>query len=78
MVHNRFKNIQCEFCPKTFTSNLTLKRHVKLKHVAGKLMYQCDICDTTFICVANLKSHFRTIHDREEKLTKDLKIPPHT
>eukprot|EP01128_Nolandella_sp_AFSM9_P006881 TRINITY_DN3631_c0_g1_i1.p1 TRINITY_DN3631_c0_g1~~TRINITY_DN3631_c0_g1_i1.p1 ORF type:complete len:370 (+),score=72.06 TRINITY_DN3631_c0_g1_i1:148-1257(+) len=66
----RFK---CEFCPKTFTLNPNLRRHVLNIHQAPDqiTMYKCPNCDKSFKQTSDLRRH-QLVHTNVRKFVCEI------
>ena len=64
-VHRRKDNVpHCEVCIKNFSSNVLLKKHIKIIHEAKnlKLPHVCSYCEKSFSEEKNLKRHIVQNH----------------
>ena len=63
-VHGSGHRVQCVYCPKTFSADQSLKRH--LIEVHAKKQLQCSFCD--FVCqrLHNLNLHVKENHLQEK------------
>ena len=61
-VHSGIRPFQCTFCPKKFSNNGYLTRHVTVHHNDTRTTLVCDICDQTFITVSGLGGQMKHIH----------------
>ncbi len=61
-VHEKVRNYECHFCNKTFADNLTLKRHVGVKHEGIGRALKCDKCDYVCANLNKLKVHNNSKH----------------
>jgi len=50
----------CQMCPRQFTQNLSLFRHMRREHIVK--CYTCQICERRFIGRKNLNEHFAHVH----------------
>ena len=55
-------NYMCNQCPKAFSREDELKRHVEEVHKLIK--HPCDLCDYKATQVGNLKRHMDKVHQR--------------
>ncbi|MCK5894057.1 MAG: C2H2-type zinc finger protein [Endozoicomonadaceae bacterium] len=76
MRHNRFihnekriASFQCDFCNKSFLSDIFLQRH--LRGHTGEKPFQCDICDKRFSQSSNFLVHMR-LHPGKTPFPCDL------
>ena len=60
---NNLLLLQCDFCDRSFKTQLLLQRHVACKHDETK-EHLCDICNSTFKARGSLNRHFRQTHQR--------------
>ena len=57
--------IPCDQCPKTFQSEYTFRKHIKVVHVSLKNIngrIPCDQCPTTFRNERNYRNHIQVVH----------------
>ena len=57
----------CEFCEKSYTSNTSLKVHMKAAHESSTF-FKCEICKKTLSAnkLTNIKKHFVNVHNMTE------------
>ena len=67
-VYTRERPYQCTECPKSFTSNTTLKNHLKIHK--GEFAYKCEICKRGFVCNSWLQDHYK-VHTGEKPFQCD-------
>ena len=63
----------CTLCPrglKSFTTNGSLKLHIKSVH-EGQRNHKCDSCGKSFITSSHLKNHIRTVHEGQRNYKCD-------
>ena len=56
MVHDKIKDIKCEFCDYTCSINSNLQQHIKAVHYKIKNI-KCDLCDFKCSLNSNLQTH---------------------
>ena len=54
-VHRHTKGIKCDRCERTFSSQITLRAHVK-RHASDHLVLECQVCDKTYSNVTALEN----------------------
>ena len=64
-IDNDESLFKCEFCDKTFQTNLKLDCHRKITHKQER--QKCGLCGKTFLTKRLLKIHIQNIHDQGEK-----------
>ena len=50
-------SFDCRFCPKTYTTLKSLKRHIQHCHENNDFQYECNICHQKFFSKWHLKQH---------------------
>ena len=64
---NKKKNeFQCQECVKKFTSNKSLKAHMKTCSAPPDSPYNCTLCDRRFIDFEMLQKHWKVNHRRQQ------------
>ena len=70
VVHGSIKDFKCDFCSKSFGTNVNLQRHLETKGVSNHLQRiydskdqnMCNLCNTKFTCKGSLTKHELLIH----------------
>eukprot|EP00092_Neocalanus_flemingeri_P019794 GFUD01021438.1.p1 GENE.GFUD01021438.1~~GFUD01021438.1.p1 ORF type:complete len:790 (-),score=107.30 GFUD01021438.1:132-2342(-) len=57
---------QCGKCDKRYTTRLSLKQHIAIKHL--ETVYRCDICDKTSRKVMEIKEHMTSVHPSQSEM----------
>ncbi|TRY62813.1 hypothetical protein TCAL_12505 [Tigriopus californicus] len=65
----------CDQCPKRFSRNLTLNRHIKSVHEGIKRVMKCKTCDATFNSSSMLYIHKRRVHGFVSNLNRRGRRP---
>ena len=56
---------QCSFCPKTFTSETSLKKHKFHVHLVENVSHDCYHCGKQFQNKYKLNLHIRNLHSKK-------------
>ena len=65
---NKRTNLTCEFCHRAFSSELVLKKHIKLYHsehfkeIFGGKQFKCNLCGDSFSRNCQLACHNNKVH----------------
>jgi gas vesicle protein len=60
-VHNKIKDVECEFCNFTCSTNSNLQKHIKEVH--NKIRdFECEFCNFTCSQNSNLQQHIKSVH----------------
>ena len=62
-VHQVKKSYKCLICESIFTTNGSLKKHIKSIHNEEKKEHNCLICGHEFSLMSNLKTHIESVHE---------------
>jgi len=62
-VHNKIKDVECEFCDYTCSLNSNLQRHIKSVHNKIKDV-ECEFCDYTCSQNSDLQKHIKSVHNK--------------
>ena len=54
--------IKCDFCDKSFSYHVTLKKHIYRKHKLPKTGTTCEMCGKSFLKAESLNRHIRQVH----------------
>ena len=57
--------IECNICDASFTSKISLNRHIVSVH-EGKKPFKCDICNASFSENNYLNRHIEAVHDKNK------------
>lgn len=56
-VKTEHQQYQCTICPKIYSRNTNLKKHVKQMHLYENEHFSCDVCDRSFNTKRSILSH---------------------
>ena len=65
-VSNKETIYQCGKCDAEYTTRVSLKQHIAIKHL--ETVYSCDICDTSHKKVLDIKEHMSLMHPKDNHL----------
>lgn len=61
------RHFQCQFCPKKFTRQFNLNRHINFSHSNTLTVEKCYICGSLFSTCTELQNHIQNQHHHSSK-----------